>query len=134
MSKIQWDDSYSIGVEEIDSQHRSWINIINDLHDVLYNESGEMVIDKTAKAVKSMWEYIRFHFKTEEAFMQSINYPELTSHQVIHDTFALEVLELYNDIREGKQVLSTTVMKMLTSWVLDHILQEDKKIGLYISR
>ncbi len=134
MAHITWDNTFSIGVEEIDAQHKIWIDTINDLHDALYHSSSENLTAKTNKAVEAMWEYTRFHFQTEETYMKSINYPDLTSHQAIHDMFSLEVMNIYNDIKEGKQVLSTSVMKMLTNWLKEHILQEDKKIGLYLSR
>jgi len=42
-------------------------------------------------------------------------------------------MEIYNEIKEGKQVLSTVVMKVLINWLQEHILQEDKKIGLSLS-
>ena len=65
--------------------------------------------------------------------MKSINYPDLPTHQALHDKFSLEVMEIYNEIKAGEQVLSTIVMKMLINWLQEHILQEDKKIGLYLS-
>ena len=85
------------------------------------------------KAVKAMWDYTRFHFETEEAYMKSINFPDILNHQAFHDKFSVEVMEIYNEIKEGKQVLSTVVMKVLINWLQEHILQEDKKIGLYLS-
>ncbi|NOQ66809.1 MAG: hypothetical protein GQ556_06305 [Desulfobacterales bacterium] len=80
-----------------------------------------------------MWDYTRFHFETEEAYMKSINFPDILNHQAFHDKFSVEVMEIYNEIKEGKQVLSIVVMKVLINWLQEHILQEDKKIGLYLS-
>ena len=133
MSHITWDDTFSVGVDEIDAQHKIWIDTINDLHDAIYNSSSDKLADATNKSVKAMWEYTRFHFQAEETYMTSINYPDLPGHQAIHDMFSLEVMKIYNDVKDGKQVLSTSVMKMLSNWLQEHILQEDKKIGLYIS-
>ena len=133
MSRIVWDESFSIDVEEIDSQHKIWIQTINDLHDALSRSSSGNLSEETEKAVKIMWDYTRFHFETEEAYMKRIKYPDLLIHQALHDKFSLEVMEIYNEIKEGKQVLSTVVMKMLLKWLQEHILQDDKKIGLYLS-
>ena len=33
MSLIQWDDSYSVGVAELDAQHQRLIQMINELND-----------------------------------------------------------------------------------------------------
>ena len=39
MSHIIWDVSYSVGNEEIDEQHKRWIDIHNRLHDELLTGS-----------------------------------------------------------------------------------------------
>ena len=132
MALIQWDDSFSIGVEKIDAQHKTWISTINDLHDALTEKKSDNLTEKTNNAIDAMWEYTRFHFKTEEAYMKSINYPDLPRHQAIHDKFSLDVLKIHNDVKDGKMVLSTTVMKMLTNWLQEHILKEDKKIKSFL--
>jgi hemerythrin len=134
MAHIEWDDSFNINIEAIDSQHKTWVNTINDLDDILYHGDSNKIIEKTMMAIKAMWEYTRFHFKTEETYMKSINYPGFLQHQAIHDKFCLDVLEIYNDMREGKQVLSTDVIRMMTKWLSEHILHEDKKIKLYLSK
>ena len=133
MDYINWDHTFSIGVDEIDSQHKIWIQTLNDLHAALHLRNSGNLISETKKAVTTMYEYTCFHFKTEEAYMESINYPDLLSHKALHDEFAAEVLETYNAVQEGKHVLSSEIMKRLTTWLQEHILQVDSKIGLYVS-
>jgi len=133
MGHINWDHTFSIGVDEIDSQHKIWIQTLNDLHDALSLGNTGNLISETKKAVATIYEYTCFHFKTEEAYMVSVNYPDLLSHKALHDEFSAEVLQLYNDVQEGKHVLSSEIMKTLTTWLQEHILQVDNKIGLYVS-
>ena len=133
MGNINWDNTFNIGVDEIDSQHKIWVQALNDLHFALLSGNTGNLISETKKAVITMYEYTCFHFKTEEAYMASVNYPDLLSHKALHDEFAAEILELYNDIQEGKHVLSSEIMKKLTTWLQEHILQVDSKIGLYVS-
>ena len=40
-------------------------------------------------------------------------FSDILNHQAFHDKFSVEVMEIYNEIKEGKQVLSTVVMKVL---------------------
>lgn len=44
-------------------------------------------------------------------------------HKALHDEFSAEVLQIYNDVRDGKHVLSSDVMKRLTTRLQEHILQ-----------
>jgi hemerythrin len=37
MSQIEWNDAYSVGVEEIDRQHKEFIRIINRLQWLMDN-------------------------------------------------------------------------------------------------
>ncbi len=134
MDHIKWDHTFSIGVDEIDSQHKIWIQTLNDMHVALSLGNSGNLIRETNKAVKTMYEYTCSHFKTEEAYMESVNYPDLLSHKALHDEFSSEILEIYNDVQEGKHVLSSEIMKRLTTWLQEHILQVDSKIGLYLSR
>ena len=48
MSHIIWDVSYSVGNEEIDEQHKRWIDIHNRLHDELLTGS----VDSLKKMAK----------------------------------------------------------------------------------
>ena len=133
MDLINWNYSFSVGVDEIDSQHKIWIQTINDLHVALCLGNTGNLISETKKAVTTMYEYTCFHFKTEEAYMESVNYPDLLSHKALHDAFSEEVLQIYNDVQADKHVLSSEIMKRLTTWLQEHILQVDSKIGLYVS-
>lgn len=38
IKKIEWSDSYLIGVQEIDLQHKKLISIANELYDVVAGE------------------------------------------------------------------------------------------------
>ncbi len=127
MSKIEWESSFSVNVPEIDEQHKKWIKIINELHDVMVDGNLKEVIEAPGKALTEMRDYTRHHFLSEEEFMKKINYPDFSSHKQIHDKFYVEVNQLYLDVTEGKTVLNTETMSMLTTWLRDHILKEDKK-------
>ena len=79
MDRIVWDNSFSVGIEEIDEQHKKWISIINDLHDALM--SGKNLGSITGKSLKAMEEYAHFHFSFEEEYLQKAGYPYLENHK-----------------------------------------------------
>lgn len=77
--------------------------------------------------------YVKDHFTYEEDYMKSINYPDLAKHQNIHSKFYVQISEYYDDLKSGKLVLNTRIMKILMNWLKDHILNEDKKYNIFAS-
>jgi len=129
MPRIYWDESFSVNNEEIDKQHKKWIAIMNELHDSLME--GNINEYKTVNTIESMKEYVRDHFTYEEEYMQKINYPDLALHKNIHSKFYVQVSDYYNDIKSGRIVLTTEIMKILINWLKNHILIEDKKYSIF---
>ncbi len=125
MPKIEWNESFSVGVAEIDEQHRRWIELINKLHDALMGK--KVSSGMTDKILSEMIDYTHFHFAFEEEYLQKINYADLKKHRYQHEFFKKNLLGKLQEERAGKLVLNTEVMKMLVHWLQDHILQEDMK-------
>lgn len=125
MPRIEWNESFSVGVAEIDEQHRRWIDLINKLHDAIMDKkiSPEM----TDKILREMIDYAHFHFAFEEEHLQKISYPDLKKHRYQHEFFKKNLLGKLQEERAGKLVMNTEVMKMLMNWLQDHILEEDMK-------
>jgi hemerythrin len=127
MSQITWDDSYSVGNEEIDAQHKEWIAIYNKLDHTLLNGSDQEVFSLAADTLRAMQEYAGFHFREEEQYMREINFPYLVEHRRLHTDFEDELYNYNRSIRSGELVLNTEVMSIVKKWLLHHILHEDQK-------
>ena len=81
MDQLEWDDYMSVGVDDIDEQHKDLIKAINRLYEVVMRgDIGEM---RTArrKALDDLDHYVRHHFASEERFMEKISYPLLDEHR-----------------------------------------------------
>lgn len=127
MSRIEWDESFSVGHDEIDAQHKKWIGIYNRLVEVMEQGDVNTLKDATADTLESMMEYARYHFKYEEQYMLEIGYPSITAHARVHKDFDNVIYHAYRDLLDGSVVLNTRLLKMIKSWLLNHILTEDKK-------
>ena len=131
MPKIQWDDSFSVNNDELDNQHKKWIEILNTLHDSLVAKDVTFTKNSGAEALEAMHEYALNHFSFEEEYMSKIDYPEVVAHRRIHKDFDTLIYSYNRDIREGNIVLNTEIIKLMENWLLDHILIEDKKFALF---
>ena len=68
MPRIEWEESFSVNNNEIDDQHKKWIAIINELHDSMMK--GDISLSTTLNVMKSMKEYVKYHFEYDEEYMR----------------------------------------------------------------
>ena len=128
MPIIQWTDKFSIGDAELDAQHRIWISIYNKAHDRMMDPDETNFQSTGLDALIEMQEYGQTHFASEEAYMERIAYPKIDAHKMMHDRFSREINLLIHDLKAGKFVLNSEVIKRIENWLTHHILKEDVKI------
>ena len=78
MPLVNWTDKLSLGITEIDNQHKKWIAIINDLNDAMRAGKSTEVL---GEVFKRLIDYTEYHFKAEETYFEKFGYPEKTSHK-----------------------------------------------------
>ena len=73
MEKIVWNQSLSVGVEEIDRQHKQLVFILNQL----LGMDGLTVDSETiSDTLTRMTDYADYHFNSEEGYMRKYAYPD----------------------------------------------------------
>ncbi|MBU0682366.1 MAG: bacteriohemerythrin [Proteobacteria bacterium] len=127
MSYIEWDESYSVHNPEIDKQHKEWIAIYNNIHDVMIGTKSSSLNEITTNSLNEMYDYARKHFQFEENYMSQLNYPNLIEHRRIHRDFENLIYTYIREIKTGKTILNTSLIKVIRNWLVEHILTEDKK-------
>lgn len=132
MSKIEWDNSLSIGVDQIDEQHKMLIQKLKDLSDA-FDRGLEQ--NKMLKTMDFMIDYTDFHFSEEEKLMAVHEYPGLETQKKQHKEFQdtlNHILEDYQD--EGPtKALATSINVFLLNWLFNHIKGLDVQIGKFLS-
>lgn len=124
MALIQWNDSLSVGVAEIDKQHQKLVQMINDLHDAMRQAKGSSVL---GPLVNGLIDYAGTHFKAEEKYFARFAYPETEAHKKLHADFVAKVLDFKKKFEANSVGLSMDVMNFLSNWLQSHIKGEDKK-------
>ncbi len=128
MNQLKWDESFSVQVDELDEQHKKWIDIINQLDDAIDEGEGSLEsLYAVQKTFLGMEEYSHFHFATEEKHMQSIGFEGLESHKKEHAFFKKRLHKYKKDLENGQQVFNNALMKFLVDWLVYHIQEEDMK-------
>ncbi|HVN23943.1 MAG TPA: bacteriohemerythrin [Syntrophorhabdales bacterium] len=127
---MQWTNSLSVNVGEIDSQHQKLVRLINDLGDAMRVGKGKDLLGKTIAELAS---YTVAHFSTEEKYFDKFGYPDAATHKVEHKKFIEEVSKFKKDFDSGNVGLSTSVMNFLSDWLKNHIMGKDKKYGPFFN-
>ena len=115
-----WEDQYSVGIPELDEQHRYLFQLGNEISGIRDGQSGSFVM--------KLYEYARINFKTEEHHMEAVGFPELEAHKKAHESFVTDL----NRITHGFPHGSKEELKIfLYAWLVNHILWEDNKYFIY---
>ncbi|MCX6795833.1 MAG: bacteriohemerythrin [Candidatus Falkowbacteria bacterium] len=126
MSLIPWQESYSLGISEIDSQHQKMLGIINHLADLFENDKhhNEAEIEQ---AIIELTEYAIYHFQTEEKYFATFNYDKAKEHIEVHDQYREKVEEWrkrYNESKDPK--IFFEISEFLQNWWIWHINNTDR--------
>jgi len=132
MSTIfQWTKSISVGNDTIDAQHQRLLAQVNKIIDAVALGSNSKELQEV---IGFFDEYIKEHFSYEEAYMKSINYPDIEEHRKKH----YEFIKNYNKFKEefnqnvDKDKLTMEIEVYIGDWWIDHIGKEDKKYQLFL--
>ncbi len=121
---IEWDESLSVGVASLDTQHQRLVTIINRLHEALSLRRGRSAL---ASTLIELSDYAVVHFTAEETLLKVYRYPELADQIARHQRFIERLGEFRNDIEDGALSTPVEMMSFLRDWLIRHIQKSDKK-------
>ncbi len=128
MSVFKWDKSFSVGVEMIDNEHKKLIDMANEYYKVyIATQSKDLKNLALKELVAKLVEYTLFHLSHEEEILEKCEYTNLAPHRERHQEFRKKVIEMKNDLDEGKTVYSMEITNFIRYWLVSHINLEDKK-------
>ena len=131
MSRIEWDESISVGVDWIDVQHKTWISYLNDMSEAVAARQSAVQVVRT---LGFLIDYTEFHFATEEKHMQSSGYPGLEEHKAKHDKLRETLARLVEDYGEDGPTrnLAEDLDTFLGNWLKNHIRDIDQGFGAFL--
>jgi len=122
-------EEYKIGVELIDEQHKKLFELANKAYILLKDDFSLDKYDKIVHILEELKDYTIFHFKSEEEYMESIEYKRLFTQKIEHEKFIKTLEETnYRDIDENQDESLVKILNFLNDWLIEHILKTDKLI------
>ena len=128
---VHWKEEYCIGVEEIDAQHKSLVDLINTLNADLNNGDADK-FKAFQRAAKRAVKYVQTHFASEEKLMALHGYPELAHQKKRHTEFIRRILDDTSRFDRGDNLAPESFLRYLSDWLMNHIAEEDVKIGVFL--
>ena len=124
MPLIEWAESFSVGVDQLDADHKQLINIINRV-DAAQKANGSI-----SWAIDELSDYARYHFKREERMMKDAGYTDQVDHRRRHKEFLEWLRSVQATLKmmpDAQYHLGADVRDYLGRWLTEHILVEDMK-------
>ena len=133
MDYVVWSSMFSVHVPYIDNQHKRLFALINDLYTTLKEPKAEGSI---FQKLNDFLHYSEMHFKDEEDILELIKYPQvkLKQHKRIHENIIEQVYKLNDQLTKGDEKILYNLEYFLNSWVIHHILVNDKEFQPYLVR
>ena len=126
---LNWNQELSVGIKEIDEQHKKIFLYITELSNAINNNDTEEHIYEILEGLIS---YGIYHFDTEEKYFEEFDYPDKAIHLKEHNDFRTKIKELSLAFAENKDSISTDVLEFLEEWLIQHITKIDKKYELFL--
>jgi hemerythrin-like metal-binding protein len=122
MPVIEWNDSFSVGIESIDVQHKKIFDLINRAHDAAGSPHSREILNSI---FNELFSYVLVHFSYEEDLMEKHEYEDLYIHRESHENLKKKVQEYQKRLDEGDPVSTHETLGFLLDWLRSHIQKTD---------
>lgn len=122
-----WKTIYLIGDDQVDEEHRYLFEIAQEAFETV--EFSDERNGKIKNVLTKLYNYLKTHLSHEEEFMEQLNYPKLEEHKEIHK----DMINTFNDFVKqlpsmDNELFEKELMRLIDIILVQHIIQEDKKI------
>jgi len=123
MKKVEWDSSYTLGIDIIDDQHKKLFDLMSEIYTASENDCDIQIIielfDELAK-------YSHYHFDEEEAYFSTTSDEDIEIHKQQHQFFIDEIEKIKQQSLRING-MSLELLFFLNDWLVNHIKVEDHK-------
>lgn len=129
MKDLVWDYVLSVGIEEIDEDHRKLVNLFNILNHSVMEEAAA---DYVEAVFEELINCTVWHFSHEERLMLKYGYEGFEEHKAVHRELINSVRELQQQYLQVGKLEKEEDLKFLEGWLTEHILVDDMRLGSYL--
>jgi hemerythrin len=120
-AKTLWFQPYTLGIDEIDDQHRTLFHYIEELEQGVAQRDRWVVVHHTLVALA---DWAKVHFAVEESVMRIFAYPGIDEHVRSHRRFDDKLRTLQEQSLTAD--IASETAAFLRDWLAQHIMVEDR--------
>ncbi len=125
MSLLEWHEEYSVGVPDVDHEHREIIELINEVYHQLQDPQSDTDV---MGFLGEIFAQIIAHFALEERIMRNAHYPELDAHKEDHEKLLDELRDLMDDYEIRGKLSEIILARTLSDWFSIHFRTFDARL------
>ncbi len=95
MAFFEWKDEYSIGIQQIDNQHKKILAFIEEIFESIRDSREDLIINEI---LDDLLEYSKYHFGLEMKLFEEYSYRKIDEHIKAHEHFINEITALKIEI------------------------------------
>lgn len=121
---IEWRDDFSVGLPEVDHEHREMIAMINTLQ---LESAGNTEIASVLAALGEIHARISAHFALEEKCMTSLGYEGYREHKADHERLLDDLREIMDEVTTTGRFDPEALGTRLSAWFVGHFSTLDAR-------
>jgi hemerythrin len=130
MDKLDWNPSFSVGVDLLDEQHKRIVGMINRL----ISDSEATVHSETiSELLDGLTKYGSDHFRTEEQLLEEYGYPDLARQKQEHKAYRIKVVAFCQATIGHEDSVPGELLEFMRGWWMNHILETDMKYRSFLT-
>jgi hemerythrin len=129
MKLVEWSDDLSVGMEEIDAQHKILVSLLNRFHKAVITGQDHRILQEV---LEELMKYTAVHFSLEEQLMRTCNYPDYANHKKRHEELLAQIQDFHARVGRNEEGVSKELWTFLRRWLTQHIQGSDKQYAPYL--
>jgi hemerythrin-like metal-binding protein len=122
-----WKDDFELGIPGVDAEHRQFFEIMNRCAMAAKVGASYATVQVVLQELAT---YAQHHFRSEEAALDRVGYPELESQRAEHARFEKELARLR--ALDDPSILSA--LSLARDWLLQHVTGTDRRYVAWITK
>lgn len=128
-SLIEWRDEFSIGLPDVDHEHREMIAMINSLHQSLGPVAD---VERIVAALGEIHARIAAHFALEEREMHRLDYIAFSDHKEDHERLLDDILDIMDSVCAPADYDPELLGRRLSRWFSEHFRTHDARLHRWL--
>jgi hemerythrin len=128
---LEWRENFSIGIAEVDHEHRELIGLINSLHVALGDDRAS---EQVEAFLGEIFADIAAHFALEERVMRERRYDGLAEHKADHERLLDQLRDMMDAQAEGAELDDAAFGDQLSEWFAGHFRTHDARFHRQLVR